>query len=88
VSALEKITGQIMTPRRAIGFMGNVIAVLGLLGIGYPLTPATIRTMLLGWIMIAVGITQFIFGRHSHTTGSPATLRTVPVRSTDCERYR
>jgi uncharacterized membrane protein HdeD (DUF308 family) len=59
VSAPEKITGQIKTPRRAIGFMGSVIAMLGLLGIGYPLTPATIRTMLLGWIMIG---TQFIFG--------------------------
>jgi uncharacterized membrane protein HdeD (DUF308 family) len=88
VSALEKITGQIKAPRRTIGFMGSVIAMLGLLGIGYPLTPATIRTMPLGWIMIEFGITQFIFGRHSHTTGSTATLRTVPVCSTDCERYR
>jgi uncharacterized membrane protein HdeD (DUF308 family) len=88
MSALEKITGEIKRHRRVIAFMGNALALLGLLATGYPLAPATIRAMLLGWIMIAVGITQFILGRHFHPTGSPVTLRTVPIRSTDCGRYR
>jgi uncharacterized membrane protein HdeD (DUF308 family) len=88
MSKLVKMTGDIKTPRRALTFMGNLIAVLGLLVIGYPLAPATIRTVLHGWILIVIGIMQLILGYYFQTTGSSATIRTVLARSTDSGRYR
>jgi uncharacterized membrane protein HdeD (DUF308 family) len=57
------------------------MALLGLLVLGFPLTPATIRTMLLGWLLIAVAITRFVMGHHSQTTESSITVRIVPVSS-------
>jgi hypothetical protein len=50
MSARGKITNktsEIKTHRGAVALMGNLIAVLGLLVIGYPLAPATIRGMVL-----------------------------------------
>lgn len=44
-------------------FMSNLVPVLSLFLIGYPLGRATIRTMLIGWILILAAMTQFIFGR-------------------------
>jgi hypothetical protein len=76
------------TGSSAAAYMSNSFAALALLVIGYPLAHEAIRTMLVGWIMMAVGITQFIFGHHFQTTGTAVTPRTVPIRSTDRERYR
>jgi uncharacterized membrane protein HdeD (DUF308 family) len=75
-----KMTDQVQI-RKAMAFMGNLTALLGLLVLGFPLTPATIRTTLLGWLMMAVAITRFFMGHHSQTTESSATLRMVPLRS-------
>jgi hypothetical protein len=66
---------------RAIAFDCNAMAVLGLVVIGYPLAPSSIRAVVLGWIMLAAGITELIFGRHLRTTGRALALRPVPVRS-------
>ena len=74
--------------RKAMAFMGNLVAILSLVVIGYPLAPATIRTMLLGWILIVAAITRFILGRHCQPIGSPVTLSPVRVRSTDSQRLR
>ena len=82
-----KMTDQVQT-RKGMAFMGNLTALLGLLAIGFPLTPATIRAMLLGWLLIAVAITRFVMGHQSQTTESSATLRMVPVGSADCRRHR
>jgi len=79
MSAPGNITGEIKARQRAVAFMGNLIAVLGLLVIGYPLAPATVRTTLLGWILIAVAITQYVSGHHFQTAGSSTTIRTVPA---------
>jgi uncharacterized membrane protein HdeD (DUF308 family) len=49
--------------------MGVVIAALGLLLIAYPFAVAAITTVLLGWVLVLVGIAQFIFALHSHTAG-------------------
>ena len=65
-----KTTGEIETRRRAAAFIGNLTALLGVLVLGYPLAPATIRTVLLGWILIVVAIMQFIVG-HFQTRQSP-----------------
>jgi len=51
-------------------FMGVITAVLGVFLIAYPLATATITTLLLGWILIFVGIAQFIFALHSQTVGN------------------
>lgn len=50
-------------------FMGILTAALGVFLIAYPLATATITTVLLGWILIFVGIAQFIFAVHSQTVG-------------------
>jgi len=51
-------------------FMGVVTAALGVFLIIYPLTTATITTLLVGWVMIFVGIAQFFFALHSQTVGN------------------
>jgi uncharacterized membrane protein HdeD (DUF308 family) len=51
-------------------FMGVLSALLGLFLIAYPLTTATITTVLLGWTLVFVGIAQFIFALHSQTPGN------------------
>jgi uncharacterized membrane protein HdeD (DUF308 family) len=49
--------------------MGFVTAALGVFLILYPLTTATITTVLLGWALVFVGIAQFVFALHSQTVG-------------------
>lgn len=50
--------------------MGVITAVLGVFMIAYPLATATITTLLLGWVLIFVGIAQFVFALHSQTAGN------------------
>ena len=51
-------------------FMGVLSAGLGLFLLAYPMTTATITTVLLGWTLIFVGIAQFVFALHSQTPGN------------------
>ncbi|MGD0470821.1 MAG: DUF308 domain-containing protein [Terriglobales bacterium] len=51
-------------------FMGVLTAALGVFLIVYPLATATITTVLLGWVLIFVGIAQFVFALHSQTVGN------------------
>src|SRR5260370_35189252 len=44
-------------------------SVLGVFLIASPLATATITTLLLGWVLIFVGIAQFVFALHSQTVG-------------------
>jgi uncharacterized membrane protein HdeD (DUF308 family) len=55
------MNGGFETHRRAAPFMGYVITMLGLLVLGYPLSPAALRSMLLGWVLFVVATTQFIW---------------------------
>jgi uncharacterized membrane protein HdeD (DUF308 family) len=50
--------------------MGVLTAILGVFLIAYPLAAATITTILIGWVLIFVGIAEFVFALHSHTVGS------------------
>src|SRR5215469_2828027 len=50
--------------------MGILTAALGVFLIAYPLATATIATVLLGWVLIFVGIAQFVFALHSQTVGN------------------
>ena len=81
------MTDETKTRRRAT-FMGSLIAMLTLVVIGYPLAPATIRTMLVGWILIVAAITRFILGHHFQPIGSALNLRTVRVCATDQGRLQ
>lgn len=51
-------------------FMGILTALLGVFLITYPLAAAAITTLLLGWVLIFVGIAQFVFALHSQTAGN------------------
>ena len=81
------MNGGIETHRRAAAFMGNVITMLGLLVLGYPLAPAAIRSMLLSWVLFVFAITQFIW-RHFRPTGYSVALSAARVRSRGCGRYQ
>jgi len=50
--------------------MGVLTAVLGAFLIVYPLAPAKFTTVVLGWVLILVGIAQFVFALHSQKPGS------------------
>jgi len=50
--------------------MGTLTAVLGVFLVIYPFTTAMITTVLLGWILVLVGIAQFVFALHTHTVGN------------------
>jgi uncharacterized membrane protein HdeD (DUF308 family) len=50
--------------------MGVLTAVLGVFLILYPFATAMITTVLLGWILVLVGVAQFVFALHTQTVGS------------------
>jgi hypothetical protein len=88
MSAAGNMTSETETRGGTGCFISNLIPVLTLLVIGYPLAPATIRTMLVGWILMGVAITRSILGHRFHVTGSAVTTGTAPVHAMDCGRYR
>jgi uncharacterized membrane protein HdeD (DUF308 family) len=51
-------------------FMGVLTAALGVFLVVYPMATATLTTVLLGWILLLVGIAQFIFALNSTSVGS------------------
>jgi len=51
-------------------FMGIVTAALGCFLIVYPLATAAITTVLLGWVLIFIGLAQFVFALYSQTIGN------------------
>ena len=50
--------------------MGVLTAVLGAFLIIYPFATAMVTTVLLGWILVLVGVAQFVFALHTQTVGS------------------
>jgi len=65
----DTITGEVKKRASWTMFMGFLIAVLGLFLIVYPFLAGAITAVLLGWILIFVGIAQFIFALHSRSAG-------------------
>jgi hypothetical protein len=63
VTAIKNMTGKSDAWAGAGAFTSNLVPVLSLFLIGYPLGGATIRTILIGWILILAAMTQSIFGR-------------------------
>ena len=70
MSGAGEMTSETKTREGTGAFMGNLIPVLTLLVIGYPLAPATIRAIFVGWILIGGAIPRSILGHHLQTTGS------------------
>ena len=66
----QSLTGELKKRSGWSIFMGVITAVLGAFLIAYPLATATITTLLLGWVLIFVGIAQFVFALHSQTAGN------------------
>ncbi len=50
--------------------MGVLTAVLGVFLILSPFATAMITTVLLGWILVLVGVAQFVFALHTQTVGN------------------
>jgi len=50
--------------------MGVLSAALGVFLIIYPLVTAKITIVLLGWVLILVGVAQFVFALHSQKVGN------------------
>lgn len=88
MSARGSMTDETEMRRRAMAFMGNLIAIPSLVVIGYPLAPATIRTTLVGWILVVAAIMRLILGYHFQPPGSAVTLNPVHARSTYWESFR
>jgi len=88
MSARGNMTDETKTRRRAMAFTGNLFALLTFVVIGYPLAPATIRTILVGWILVVAAITRFILGHHFQPLGSAMTLRSVRIRLADSGHLR
>jgi len=56
------MTAEMEARQRTVTFLEDTAAAMGLLVLGFPLTPATIKATLLGWILVVVSITRFRFG--------------------------
>jgi uncharacterized membrane protein HdeD (DUF308 family) len=61
--AAKNIAGDFEPHRRISAFTNNLTALLGLLVLGFPVSPATIRTMLAGWILVVVASLQLVLRR-------------------------
>ena len=85
MSGAGKMTSETKAREGTGSFMSNLIPVLTLLVIGYPLAPATIRAMLVGWILVVVAITRSILGNQFQVTESAVNIRTAP-RPARCRR--
>lgn len=67
--AADTIAGEAKQRSTWTMFMGFLIAALGLFLIVYPFAAGAITIVLLGWILIFVGIAQFVFAFHSRSAG-------------------
>ena len=90
MSAPENMNGGTEARRRAAAFMGNLIALLGLLVVGdaLALAPVTLKTTVVCWMLVVVAIVQFIFGRHFQPAESATIMRTIPIRPRAFGRHR
>jgi hypothetical protein len=64
MSAEGNMTSETETRGGTGAFISNLIPVLTLLVIGYPLAPATIRITLVGWIFIVLPSRGLYWGHH------------------------
>ena len=67
-------------------FMGVLTAALGAFLIVYPLATAKFTTVVLGWVLILVGIAQFVFALHSQKPGGffPKSAAIMVLKAVGC----
>jgi len=65
----QTVTGDIESRSTWGIFNGVLTALVGVFLIAYPLLTAAITSILLGWLLIFVGVAQFVFALHSHSVG-------------------
>ena len=58
--AQGKITGETEMGRKALAFVDNSTALVGLLVFGFPVTAAALKSTVVSWVLIAIGTKQFI----------------------------
>ncbi len=63
--ATDNMTGEMSQrqTQRTEALLCSTIAAMGLLVLGFPLTPAAIRTTLLGWALAVIAIPRLMFRR-------------------------
>lgn len=61
--AAKYVAGEFESRQRLSAFTKTLIAILALLVLGFPVTPATIRTTVAGWAIVVVASLQFVFRR-------------------------
>lgn len=74
--------GKCQIRQRVFAFLSKVAALLGLAALGFLLTRPALPV---GWVVIAVVVIQLSL---AYSPRSAASRAAVPVRSTDCRRYR
>jgi hypothetical protein len=78
--AAKNILGEGGTHRKLTAFANNLTVFLGLLVLGFPVTPATIRTALASSILLAGATFQFVL-RHTRLQMGVASVRIQPDAS-------
>ena len=73
--AARNTTSEIEMRRKAATRLCNLIALLGVLVIGFPLTPQTIKCVLVSCVLTMVTGIQFVFAR------SLTRLQRIPAKS-------
>ena len=81
----KNIAGELEPHRRVSAFMNNLAALLGLLVLGFPVSPATIRTTVAGWTLVVVASLQFILRRVEQLDLAP--IRTICARVGNLSHY-
>lgn len=62
MSVPKNMTVEMEAHQRAVAMLEDMAGAVGLLVLGFPLTPAAVRATLFGWILVVVSITRFRFG--------------------------
>jgi hypothetical protein len=71
MSGAGKMTNETETRGGTVASLSSLIPVLTLLVIGYPLAPATIKAILVGWSLVVVAITRSFLGLIGNPQSGP-----------------
>lgn len=84
--AATSIAGEIQAGQKLSAFTSNLTALLGLLILGFPVTSATIRTMVTAWVLIVVATLQLIVNRIRPQV-CPARTKTIRQQPNELNHY-
>ena len=84
--AATSIAGEIEAGRKLSAFTSNLMALLGLLILGFPVTSATIRATVTAWTLIVVATLQLIVNCIRPQV-CPARTKTIRQQLNDLNHY-